>query len=127
MRTDLHALHMLHRIVYINPIYKHAGDEPGTPQSSAETYTREGGFDLGFADADADSAANPTDAGQTLDDGVSSSLPSYTNSSSQGGGEGSDGQGIALVVDAEVTSYLMMGALSPSLKRHSVTLFEGVS
>ena len=36
-----------------------------------------------------------------------------------------DGQAIALVVDAEVTSYLMMGALSPGLKRHSVTLFEG--
>ena len=35
-------------------------------------------------------------------------------------------QGVALVVDAEVTSYLMMGALSPALKRHSVTLFEGV-
>ena len=34
-------------------------------------------------------------------------------------------QGVALVVDAEVTSYLMMGALSPALKRHSVTLFEG--
>ena len=29
----------------------------------------------------------------------------------------------ALVV--QVTSYLMMGALSPGLKRHSVTLFEG--
>lgn len=40
-----------------------------------------------------------------------------------GGGEG--GQATALVVDAEVTSYLMMGALSPGLKRHSVTLFEG--
>lgn len=26
---------------------------------------------------------------------------------------------------AQVTSYLMMGALSPGLKRHSVTLFEG--
>lgn len=26
----------------------------------------------------------------------------------------------------QVTSYLMMGALSPGLKRHSVTLFEGV-
>lgn len=24
-----------------------------------------------------------------------------------------------------MTSYLMMGALSPGLKRHSVTLFEG--
>ncbi|BDA48371.1 Protein FAM91A1 [Coccomyxa sp. Obi] len=39
--------------------------------------------------------------------------------------DGHSGQGIALVVDAEVTSYLMMGALSPGLKRHSVTLFEG--
>ncbi|KAK9917406.1 hypothetical protein WJX75_004000 [Coccomyxa subellipsoidea] len=39
--------------------------------------------------------------------------------------DGHGGQGIALVVDAEVTSYLMMGALSPGLKRHSVTLFEG--
>ncbi len=27
----------------------------------------------------------------------------------------------------QVTSYLMMGALSPGLKRHSVTLFEGES
>ena len=38
---------------------------------------------------------------------------------------GEAGQATALVVDAEVTSYLMMGALSPGLKRHSVTLFEG--
>lgn len=37
----------------------------------------------------------------------------------------SSGSGIALVVDSEVTGYLMMGALSPGLKRHSVTLFEG--
>lgn len=47
--------------------------------------------------------------------------------SSSGGGETAAvaGQGIALVVDKEVTSYLMMGALSPGLKRHAVTLFEG--
>lgn len=38
---------------------------------------------------------------------------------------GEAGQATALVVDAQVTSYLMMGALSPGLKRHSVTLFEG--
>ncbi|KAL3158901.1 hypothetical protein ABBQ32_011616 [Trebouxia sp. C0010 RCD-2024] len=38
---------------------------------------------------------------------------------------GEAGQATALVVDAEVTSILMMGALSPGLKRHSVTLFEG--
>ncbi|WIA36338.1 hypothetical protein OEZ86_007659 [Tetradesmus obliquus] len=36
-----------------------------------------------------------------------------------------DSGGVAVVVDAETTSYLMMGALSPGLKRHSVTLFEG--
>jgi hypothetical protein len=35
------------------------------------------------------------------------------------------GEAVAVVVDAEVTSYLMMGAVSPGLKRHSVTLFEG--
>ena len=40
---------------------------------------------------------------------------------------GEAGQATALVVDAEVTSILMMGALSPGLKRHSVTLFEGRS
>lgn len=34
-------------------------------------------------------------------------------------------QAVALVVDSEVTSYLMMGALSPLLKRHAVSLFEG--
>lgn len=37
----------------------------------------------------------------------------------------SEGHAVAVVVDAEATSYLMMGALSPGLKRHSVTLFEG--
>lgn len=36
-----------------------------------------------------------------------------------------DGQGVAVVVDSEVTGYLMMGALSPGLKRNSVSLFEG--
>lgn len=39
--------------------------------------------------------------------------------------QGPQGAGIALVVDSEVTGYLMMGALSPALKKHSVTLFEG--
>lgn len=31
-------------------------------------------------------------------------------------------QAVALVVDSELTSYLMMGALSPLLKRHAVSL-----
>jgi len=34
-------------------------------------------------------------------------------------------RGVALVVDSEVTGYLMMGALTPAVKKHSVTLFEG--
>ncbi|GLI62242.1 hypothetical protein VaNZ11_004837 [Volvox africanus] len=42
-----------------------------------------------------------------------------------GGVGGTGGGGIAVVMDAEATGYLMMGALSPGLKRHSVTLFEG--
>lgn len=41
------------------------------------------------------------------------------------GREPGGGGALAVVVDAEVTSYLMMGALSPGLKRHSVSLFEG--
>lgn len=45
--------------------------------------------------------------------------------SSEGETQSREERGIALVVDAEVTSCLMMGALSPGLKRHSVTLFEG--
>ena len=45
-----------------------------------------------------------------------------TPSSGEGGGEGT---GVAFVVDSEVTGYLMMGALTPGCKKHSVTLFEG--
>lgn len=41
------------------------------------------------------------------------------------GRDAGGGGALAVVVDAEVTSYLMMGALSPGLKRHSVSLFEG--
>ncbi|GAX73682.1 hypothetical protein CEUSTIGMA_g1133.t1 [Chlamydomonas eustigma] len=41
------------------------------------------------------------------------------------GGAAGGGRAVALLLDAEATSYLMMGALSPGLKRHSVTLFEG--
>lgn len=32
---------------------------------------------------------------------------------------------VAVVLDAEATSFLMMGSLSPGMKKHSVTLFEG--
>ena len=102
-----------------------AVDDPSTPQSSADAMTREGGFDLG-PDADGDSASPATtlDPSHALEEGLGS-MPSCTSSSQGPPDDGSDGHGIALVVDAEVTSYLMMGALSPSLKRHSVTLFEG--
>lgn len=37
----------------------------------------------------------------------------------------SGGTSIALVVDSEITGFLMMGALTPNCKKHSVTLFEG--
>lgn len=45
----------------------------------------------------------------------------YYSSDDAGTGSG----GVALVVDAEVTGFLMMGALTPAVKKHSVTLFEG--
>ena len=32
---------------------------------------------------------------------------------------------VAFVVDSAITGYLMMGALNPEVKKHSVTLFEG--
>jgi hypothetical protein len=32
---------------------------------------------------------------------------------------------VAIILDAEATSFLMMGSMSPGLKKHSVTLFEG--
>lgn len=35
------------------------------------------------------------------------------------------GKSVAFVVDSAVTGYLMMGALTPEVKKHSVTLFEG--
>jgi hypothetical protein len=41
------------------------------------------------------------------------------------GNEQTAATAIAIVLDAEATSYLMMGSLSPGMKRHSVTLFEG--
>eukprot|EP00892_Ulva_mutabilis_P007530 jgi/Ulvmu1/5149/UM021_0166.1 len=53
------------------------------------------------------------------------------NMSQLGGGSsfsttfGPEHSAIAVVLDAEATSYLMMGSLSPGMKRHSVTLFEG--
>ena len=34
-------------------------------------------------------------------------------------------RGLAFVVDSDVTGFLMMGALTPEVKKHSVTLFEG--
>jgi len=41
------------------------------------------------------------------------------------GGGGGGQKSIALVVDSEITGFLMMGALTPNCKKHSVTLFEG--
>ncbi|PSC69009.1 puromycin-sensitive aminopeptidase isoform X1 [Micractinium conductrix] len=52
-------------------------------------------------------------------DGAASPTPEAHDDS------GAGGSGIAFVVDAEVTGYLMMGALTPNCKKHSVTLFEG--
>eukprot|EP00775_Hariotina_reticulata_P005967 gene5967-6206_t len=70
-------------------------------------------------------AANRAPAGT----GVGVSPPAAANLVAEGswGAAGGAGEGgaVAVVVDAEATGYLMMGALSPGLKRHSVTLFEG--
>jgi len=55
-----------------------------------------------------------TDEASSADTGAG--LPSAANAAGH--------KAVALVVDATVTSYLMMGSI-PGLKRHAVTLFEG--
>jgi hypothetical protein len=40
-------------------------------------------------------------------------------------GGGNHEKAVAILLDAEATSFLMMGSLSPGMKKHSVTLFEG--
>lgn len=62
---------------------------------------------------------------------ISFMTPQEPNLSMMGGASsfaahiGPEQTAIAIVLDAEATSYLMMGSLSPGMKRHSVTLFEG--
>lgn len=60
---------------------------------------------------------------------VSSASISDGNALAQGDGTGAEKcrgspARVALVVDANITSYLMMGSLSPGLKSHAVTLYE---
>lgn len=64
------------------------------------------------------------------EDGSNASLSSG-NASQQGHGQKKDNHRllsgtahVAFVVDANITSYLMMGSLSPGLKSHAVTLYE---
>ena len=73
------------------------------------------GLDLSSEGAESSAGDKPAAASKSLEAAATAAA------------ESEDGQAIALVVDSEVTSYLMMGALSPGLKRHSVTLFEGIS
>ncbi|KAK9836344.1 hypothetical protein WJX81_007135 [Elliptochloris bilobata] len=94
-----------------NPRDSDAGPGSATTAAAAAADT----FDLGPDDGSSPSAA--AQGAPALRDLGGAAL-------GEGDGDGS-GQGIALVVDAQVTSYLMMGALSPGLKRHAVTLFEG--
>ena len=91
------------------------GDETASP--SAE-HAADKGLDVGSEVA----ASSPEASAGDLPAAASKSLEAATTAAA----ESEDGQAIALVVDSEVTSYLMMGALSPGLKRHSVTLFEGI-
>jgi hypothetical protein len=69
-------------------------------------------------------AEPPSPAGGTPRGGGGEGLAAASPSSAAGAGAGAAG-GVALVVDSEVTGYLMMGALTPGCKRHAVTLFEG--
>ncbi|XP_058096937.1 uncharacterized protein LOC131242363 [Magnolia sinica] len=61
----------------------------------------------------------------------SANMSADSNAVPQGEGPGQENQRassgparLAFVVDANITSYLMMGSLSPGLKSHAVTLYE---
>ncbi|KAL6006480.1 hypothetical protein ACLOJK_037434 [Asimina triloba] len=61
----------------------------------------------------------------------SANMSAEGGASTQGEGHGFENQRassgparVAFVVDANITSYLMMGSLSPGLKSHAVTLYE---
>ena len=51
------------------------GDEPTTPQSSADVMTRDVGFDLG---SDADGESIPPDSVSATEEGIGGSLHSYS-------------------------------------------------
>ena len=79
---------------------------------------------LGTCTGEFPEVRSPRDASGLSIDGMSDAADNDSQHDESHRGEAL-GQGIALVVDQEVTSYLMMGALSPGIKRHAVTLFEG--
>lgn len=89
------------------------------------------GYRLAFSGAgELAESRSPRDTSRISADGLSETADADTQQDEpqahpSGETHSTLGQGIALVVDQEVTSYLMMGALSPGIKRHAVTLFEG--
>ncbi|CAD7697174.1 unnamed protein product [Ostreobium quekettii] len=88
---------------------------------------------LGFVsrvprDSDKDGAAPSYDSVPLRDDDEevdSSSAKTQDSGHRKDNTKPEEGSAVALIVDAETTSYLMMGALSPAVKKHAVTLFEG--
>jgi len=69
-----------------------------------------------FREADID-IGSPESTHTSLDTEVESNVHILDTAKSKGS--------VAFVVDSEITGFLMMGALTPDVKRHSVTLFEG--
>eukprot|EP00878_Enallax_costatus_P018277 GHUV01019234.1.p1 GENE.GHUV01019234.1~~GHUV01019234.1.p1 ORF type:complete len:436 (+),score=146.98 GHUV01019234.1:202-1509(+) len=103
-------------------------DELGTPLRGLSSNIPGGSQSLTIPDSDTESATSTAAAAAIAAAAAAGSgvWDDGSSSSAVGGGGGVDGAGaVAVVVDSEATSYLMMGALSPGLKRHSVTLFEG--
>ncbi|GBF94849.1 hypothetical protein Rsub_08021 [Raphidocelis subcapitata] len=91
-----------------------AGTPPRLPLGSA------GGGALSIPD-DEGGAAGVSAGGAS----ASATPPPHLRPGSSSGLRGDECQAaIAVVVDSEATSCLMMGALSPGLKRHAVSLFE---
>ncbi|KAK0576108.1 hypothetical protein LWI29_012082 [Acer saccharum] len=83
-------------------------DTPGTPRATL--------IDEDEASHNSISIANMSGDGDIAQQGDVTGMENY--------GQRSGLARVAFVVDANITSYLMMGSVSPGLKSHAVTLYE---
>ncbi len=129
------AMSVACRLGFATRLAPSAGDAPGGgPAPAAATTAAAAALSHGASAAAAGArlpgqhGAAAASAGALMipdDDDASAAASEPLGPAGGSGALASAGAAVAIVVDSEATSYLMMGALSPGLKRHSVSLFEG--